>query len=738
MATRRRPVSEDEIQLVPENDDSPPSSDVSPNADNAYPRVKEEKHIIPIPLSRLALKQKLSFWRSERGKQVAWWITVGTLGFFSLLAVLIPLVVWENTDKQSCLDYEDVALEDLEQFPFIFRRISGEFYLCRESEAKLAATLGVNVNGEKVKEVRVDLYQYNEDTWLNISRRDNDKHCLRIEWVAEASLETPLMDCFSMKDIHWYGAYERHDQQWPLSIQDMDAKPFLPHDYLSDDDDKEAFGPILHPIWLSSTGAAIMVDDKIQLHVSMNGSESKLCLSARPFELDCTPHALEQTFLNYTLCIFDNVTETVQYFLNNSRIPSTMPDRELFRKPIWSTWAKYKTNVSETSLTEFYGDITGNNFGISQLEIDDGYSANYGDLSFNNISRSFLAELSRSVNLSAWVHPFVSYNAADFESGIANGHFLPGISRIEGNSVSLVKWWHGYASVLNFLSNETHGWHSERLDDFVDEYSLTSLKFDAGEVTYLPRCVYIEGLNHLGDYAKAYAQFVSSRSYSPRTEVRVGYYTQELGLLVRLLDRSSLWTRENGLRSVLGAVLAIGVAGYPYIMPDMIGGNGVTGTDLMHTELPSLELYVRWLQLSTFLPVMQFSIAPWQYGDATLLEHARSLTELHLQYSDYFIELAEDAMTTGFPIIRPLWWIATWDEPYSSCVWTADGQFLIGDQYLVAPVLEEGATNITVCIPQGTRWKAISPERYSQTMYDTTFQFSDVTLWDVFVFEVVR
>ena len=54
--------------------------------------------------------------------------------------------------------------------------------------------------------------------------------------------------------------------------------------------------------------------------------------------------------------------------------------------------------------------------------------------------------------------------------------------------------------------------------------------------------------------------------------------------------------------------------GYPYVLPDMIGGNGYS-SDHPNDEStpPSKELYIRWLQANVFMPGMQFSFVPWQY-----------------------------------------------------------------------------------------------------------------------------
>ncbi len=48
------------------------------------------------------------------------------------------------------------------------------------------------------------------------------------------------------------------------------------------------------------------------------------------------------------------------------------------------------------------------------------------------------------------------------------------------------------------------------------------------------------------------------------------------------------------------------MSGYSFVLPDMIGGNGYKGA-------PSRELYIRWLQVNTFMPAMQISYVPWMY-----------------------------------------------------------------------------------------------------------------------------
>lgn len=74
-------------------------------------------------------------------------------------------------------------------------------------------------------------------------------------------------------------------------------------------------------------------------------------------------------------------------------------------------------------------------------------------------------------------------------------------------------------------------------------------------------------------------------------KVRCGYQTQKYPVFVRMGDKESRWGYDNGLRSIIPTILTMGIMGYPYILPDMIGGNGYVYDEevdnpFINTELP--------------------------------------------------------------------------------------------------------------------------------------------------------
>ena len=102
---------------------------------------------------------------------------------------------------------------------------------------------------------------------------------------------------------------------------------------------------------------------------------------------------------------------------------------------------------------------------------------------------------------------------------------------------------------------------------------------------------------------------------------------------------------------------------------------------------------------------------------------------LHIHIVDnYIYDLAKDVSKNGYPIIRPLWWIAP-DDPEAI---TVNDQFLIGDDVMVAPVIVQGQRKREVYFPEGTWTGCNYPnKRYHQQSH---VQFS-VNLTTVLWFE---
>lgn len=157
-------------------------------------------------------------------------------------------------------------------------------------------------------------------------------------------------------------------------------------------------------------------------------------------------------------------------------------------------------------------------------------------------------------------------------------------------------------------------------------------------------------------------------------------------------DVQSSWEQ---LRQTIPTVLGLGLSGLPFCGPD---AGGYFGS-------PSSELYLRWLQLSAFLPLFRGHSAkrwiarePWNFGE-NALKIARSTIRLRHRLLPYFYTAAWQTNQTGIPMIRPLFWT----DPSDPSLWDIDDSFLLGDSLLVAPILEIGASSRQVYLPTG-KW----------------------------------
>lgn len=138
-------------------------------------------------------------------------------------------------------------------------------------------------------------------------------------------------------------------------------------------------------------------------------------------------------------------------------------------------------------------------------------------------------------------------------------------------------------------------------------------------------------------------------SINDAIEIRTGFTTQDLPCFKRMIDKDSIWTIRNGMRSVITTLLVFNMAGYTNVLPDYVGGNGY-GTQ------PTKELLIRWLQMNTFMPTLQLSFAPWQF-DAQTVTICRKYTQLHATYANQIINQMQLAVSDGTPVNPPIWWV---------------------------------------------------------------------------------
>lgn len=553
-------------------------------------------------------------------------------------------------------------------------------------------------------------FEWERDRRLTIDRQQltsgpDGVDCFDVTWTALECVSQVLQDCYSLQGAHWFGGFEDRDQFWPMNrIQQKMAA------YVSGDAWDGQYGNIQERVFVASSGFAIYVYPEVPLFVSFNQtSDGKICLAAK---YDRYPYFNPNNtlpVLRYQICQGNDVKAAHAHVLaQHVPKPKDVIAEELFRGAIWSTWAMYKGPINQTLLLQFADLIVHSGFPFHQLEVDDNWTPHYGDLDFDRTKfPDPLAMVTQAQQLgfkrvTLWVHPFMNL---DSQSGQYAGKHQYLVRALDSQNPALVSWWRNpNAYLLDVTNDEAVNWYLDNLRHLQTSYNISSFKFDGGDGNYLPTSYSTHvTLNSPDAFSRLFIQMAYRADESLRAqEVRVGVRSQDIPIMFRMLDRQTSWDYERGLKTIIPCALTIGILGYPFVLPDMIGGNGPNENSpdyLDNSVYPDPELYIRWIQVNTFLPLVQFSVGPWVYN-SSVQATCRQFMQLRQNYTDVIVSLARDATRTGAPIVRPLWWTAPTDE----AALTADQQFLLGDDLLVAPVVDKGARSRDVYLPAGA-WR---------------------------------
>jgi alpha-D-xyloside xylohydrolase len=129
------------------------------------------------------------------------------------------------------------------------------------------------------------------------------------------------------------------------------------------------------------------------------------------------------------------------------------------------------------------------------------------------------------------------------------------------------------------------------------------------------------------------------------------------------------------------------------------------GATAMGGDYPDYpELFVRWFEYNSFTPTLRIhglrpGTAIWQYGAAAEPILAKFL-RLRYALIPYLYSLGRNTYETGAPFMRALFM----NFPDDPKVVNLGDEYMLGPDFLVAPVTEQGATSRSVYLPAGAEW----------------------------------
>ena len=228
-----------------------------------------------------------------------------------------------------------------------------------------------------------------------------------------------------------------------------------------------------------------------------------------------------------------------------------------------------------------------------------------------------------------------------------------------------------------------------------------------------------EGVNRYSrDYTESYRNFVGSNGV---IFSRAGFSGQHTVPCHWGGDQQS---QNSELASVLKAGLSAAASGMIFWGFDLAGFAG---------PLPTLDLYRRATQMACFCPIMQWHSepdggqfrelmpgaegnnerSPWNmeesYAAPGFMDEMRYWHKLHDQLHPYLWKTAQDCVRDSKPFIRPLIYEWPGDENAVNC----QDEYLLGNDLLIAPLLEENATSREVYLPDGVWFDFFDGTEYS-------------------------
>lgn len=268
--------------------------------------------------------------------------------------------------------------------------------------------------------------------------------------------------------------------------------------------------------------------------------------------------------------------------------------------------------------------------------------------------------------------------------------------------------WFKDSLIMDFTDEDGKKWWFDKRKYLVQDLHIDGFKTDGGEFIFGRNLKFSDGSDgakmrnkYINDYASSYYEFANSCDHEGITFSRAGYTGCQTFPAHWAGDEISTFA---AFRRSIVAGLNAGLSGVVFWGWDLAGFSG---------EIPTAELFIRGTQMAAFCPIMQYHAeskaefnqdrTPWNIAernkDKRALEYYKYYAHIRMNILPYIYAEAKKCCQTGLPLMRAL----IFDYMDDENIYDITDQYLFGDNLLIAPIVEEGAENRNIYLPEG-KW----------------------------------
>jgi DUF1680 family protein len=386
--------------------------------------------------------------------------------------------------------------------------------------------------------------------------------------------------------------------------------------------------------------------------------------------------------------------------------PKGTPRIEFFEQPILNTWVELNYNQNEEAVLNYARSFLDNGMKPGVLMIDCFWQTDaFGPWVFHAARFKDPKDLSKHLHemgykLMLWHAPFVTMDSMPYRMLRDTGGILVDAKLKpynKGYQGLPIQWWDGYSAVYDPTSPAGRKWYKGVLDRLMNDYGVDGFFFDGGGPHEFPPGDYI-AYDREAQPTDLCRAFQSMGLEVPFQQLREAWKLGGEPMMNTLRDKQPKWPE---MRRCITDMLAAGQLGYPFVVADLVGGgtcgnngDGIHGLDWQD------ELFIRHLQIQCLSPMIQFSGSPWRVLSPGAQAIVKKMLVLRERFAPRITALATECGRTGIPMLRSM----DFQFPGKGYELVLD-QFMMGDDLLVAPIVEGGVKTRDVMIPEGN-WRA--------------------------------